>query len=388
MKFGFYSQLDDSNHTVEYAELLDELREQVVLCEEGGFDIAWADEHHFNYGFTNNPNPLLVGAMMAQATSRIRIGLPCPLPNWNPLRLPEDVAILDHLSRGRVELAMGRGISPFDVANLNPELKGVWPDPKLRFDQSTQTASREHFAEFVEVLKQAWTEDYFSHKGRYFEFPTPGFPWQAATPPPDTSMVKDGEIVKLTVGPKPYQKPYPPLRMLMTSQPSYAEAARLGLSGWVWIGGPPKRMRQRLEVYSTIRSEQEGREFRVGEDVGGLRYAYVAATYEEAKKDVDRMYTTGMRRACLRRPAEYYVDEGEPEPVESDLDFDFFTDRKLILAGSPEDVVEQIHELDETCGLDFIGLWTQAGGLSHKKIMTSLDLFASKVAPRFSNSSD
>ena len=278
---------------------------------------------------------------------------------------------------------MGRGISPFDVANLNPTLKGVWPDPRLRFDRSTQVHSREHFAECVEILIKAWTEDYFSHKGKYFQYPTPGFSWQLAASPGDSSVVDDGEIVKISVGPKPYQKPHPALRMLMTSQPSYEEAARLGLNGWVWIAGPPQRMRERLDVYASIRSEREGRQLKIGEDVGGLRYAYVAPTYEEAKRDVDSMYTPGMRRACLRRPAEYYTDEGEPEPNESDLDFDFFTKRHLILAGSPESVAEQINELENTCNLDFIGLWTQAGGLSHTKIMNSLELFAAKVAPHF-----
>ena len=383
MKFGYYTQLDDGNHAASYADLLDELREQVILCENAGFEIAWADEHHFNFGFTNNPNPLVPGAMIAEATNRIRIGLPCPLPNWNPLRLAEDVALLDHLSRGRVELAMGRGISPFDVANLNPTLKGVWPDPRFRFDRSTQAHSREHFAECVEILKKAWTEDYFSHKGQYFEYPTPGFSWQFAAPPADSSVVENGEIVKLSVGPKPYQKPHPALRMLMTSQPSYEEAGHLGLKGWVWIGGPPQRMRQRLGVYASTRSETDGRQLEIGEDVGGLRYAYVAPTYEEAKRDVDSMYTLGMRRACLRRPAEYYTDEGEPEPMESDLDYDFFVKRHLILAGSPDSVAEQISVLEETCNLDFIGLWTQSGGLSHTKIMNSIELFAAKVAPQF-----
>ena len=89
MKFGYYTQLDDDNHTVAYADLLDELREQVVFCEQAGFDIAWADEHHFNFGFTNNPNPIVPGTMMAEATSRIRVGLPClRCPTGTPFGWP------------------------------------------------------------------------------------------------------------------------------------------------------------------------------------------------------------------------------------------------------------------------------------------------------------
>ena len=384
MKFGYYSQMADSPVTRVYADLLEELREQVVYCEQAGFDIAWADEHHFNFGLVNSPNPIVAGAMLATHTSRIRIGLPVPLPNWHPLRLAEDVALLDHLTRGRVELDMGRGISPFDVANLNPQLRGVWPDPKVRFQKSTQTDSREHYAEVVEILRKAWTEDYFSHKGRYYEFPTPGFPWESSTLPLDPNAVKDGEIVKMSLDPKPYQKPYPPLRMLMTSEPSFEEGAQLGLKGWVWVQ-PLRRLRQRLEVYAGVRSEQEGRKFKVGEDVGALRMCYVAPSYEEAKRDTEKFFTPIMARVCGNRPQHYYLDEGEEVPAGGDLDWEFFRKQHLILAGSPEQVVEQIHEVDEICGLDFIGVWMEAGGMSHKKIMLSLDLFSDKVAPHFAS---
>ena len=87
MKFGYYSQVTDPDNTSVYADLLDELREQVVLCEQAGFDIAWADEHHFNFGHTTLPNPIVAGAMLAAHTSRIRIGLPVVPANWHPLRL-------------------------------------------------------------------------------------------------------------------------------------------------------------------------------------------------------------------------------------------------------------------------------------------------------------
>ena len=70
-------------------------------------------------------------------------------------------------------------------------------------------------------------------------------------------------------------------------------------------------------------------------------------------------------------------------PANGDLDWEFFRKQLLILAGTPEQVKEQIHELGETCGLDFIGVWMEAGGMSHQKIMSSLDLFADKVAPQF-----
>ncbi len=384
MKFGLYSQVMDPTLKRVYADLLDELREQVLLCEEAGFHCAWVDEHHFNAGFNCSTNPILTSAMLAAHTSRIHIGQTNVAGCWQPLRLAEDIALLDHLSRGRVEVGIGRGISPFQIANFNPQLKGIWPDETVRFDPSQQIASREHFAEVVQVLKKAWTEEFFSHEGTYYKFPQAGFTWQSPTPPVDDTAVKDGEIVKMRLGPKPYQKPHPPLWMLMTSEPSFSEAAQLGLKGLLWIQ-PPRRLRQRLEVYSEARTVKEGRRFRTGEDVDTLRMVYVAPSYEEAKRDADRFFTPLYRQACLSRPASYWLDEGEEGAPNMDLDWEFFREQLLILAGSPEQVAEQIQQLNEISGVDDIILWTETEGMSHKKIMASLELFAAKVAPLFAD---
>ena len=383
MKFEYYSGVYDLTMKRTYADLLNELKEQVLFCEEAGFEIAWVDEHHFNMGFVNMPNPLMTGAMLAAHTSRIRIGA-VDIPSvWHPLRLAEDIALLDHLSRGRVEVAFGRGISPFDVANVNPQLQSLWPDEKLRMVKSAQTASREHYAEVLEILKKAWTQEFFSHEGTYYTFPEPGYPWRSSSPPSDATAVEDGKIVKMSVGPKPYQTPYPPMRMLMSSEPSFTEAAELGMKGWIWIE-PPHWLRKRLQQYSDIRTEREGRQFRLGEQVGALRMVYVAPTYEEAKRDADEVFTPWYQGASRSRPLSYWSEEGEEVTEHTERDWEFFRKHLMFLAGSPEQVVEQIHELKEICGLDFISLSLDRG-MSHKKIMSSLDLFASKVAPVFAD---
>ena len=391
MKFGLYSQVKDPNNSRVYADVLDEFREQVVYCEEAGFDIAWADEHHFNVEYTNSPNPIVAGAMLASHTSRIRIGLPVIVPFWHPLRLAEDVAVLDHMSRGRVEVALGRGNNSNTIANLNPQLQGLWPDRSLAYEKDPQATAREHFAEVVEILRKAWTEDYFSHEGRNYKFPQPGLPWGQQAPPRDATAEKDGEILKMCLGPKPYQSPHPPLRMLANSEPSFRQAAELGLKAWVWIN-PPKRLRRFLQLYSEIRTEREGRPLRAGEDVTALRFVYVAGSYEEAKRDAGEFFTTYVTRSSEGRPPSYFVDDGEDESAHVDMSWEFWRKKLMILAGTPEQVAEQIHELDETCNIDTIALWTQAAYLragteilSHKKTMSSLELFATKVAPLFAD---
>jgi len=384
LKFGLYSQVMDPTRERVFGDVLDELKTQVVLCEEAGFHCVWVDEHHFNTGFNCSTNPLLVGAMLASHTKRIRIGQTDVVGCWQPLRLAEDVALLDHLSRGRVDVGIGRGIRPFDMRNLNPQLGDIWPNPGANFDPKQQIDSREHFAEVLQILQKAWTEEFFSHEGTYYKFPQSGVSLKSAVPSSDSAMVMDGARATMRLAPTPYQKPYPPLWLLMTSEPSFAEAAQLGLNGLVWIQ-PPKRLKQRLKIYSDARTVREGRHVKVGEDIGILRLVYVAPSYEEAKRDADQFFTPHYQEACKTRPASYWSDGSESEARNVDLDWEFLRDQLLILAGSPEQVVEQIQQLKDISGTDYIILWTEARGMSHKKIMSSLELFATKVAPLFAD---
>ena len=108
------------------AEMLDNLRQQTVLAEELGFEVMWLGEHHFGpYGIGDLPNPILLGADLTARTSRIRIGQMANIaPWWHPIRLAEDLAILDNMTEGRIEVGFGRGIWPYEGpqfhANADP----------------------------------------------------------------------------------------------------------------------------------------------------------------------------------------------------------------------------------------------------------------------------
>ena len=294
-----YGTLTENTVIRDYADTLDELSEQAIFAEEAGYDCFWIDEHHFNYiqQYINLPNPSPVTAMLAAHTSRIRIGQWCILPFWQPLRLAEDVALLDHITRGRLELGVGRGGERYQIASLNPNpvLNDIFPDqsrtehsgPAVSNDSEAelrraQAASREHFSEFLDVMKKSWTGELFAHEGTFFKFPRPGF--TTAHPyAQDPNALKDGEIVKMRVGPASFQKPHPPLSLAISSDPSFEEAGRQGLKGMTWVR-PPGKLRQGLQLYADARTEREGRQFGIGEDMSLLRFVYVAPTYEESKK--------------------------------------------------------------------------------------------------------
>ena len=117
MRFGLFTTLYDCGGGAETpADVLDNLREQVVLAEALGFEAVWMGEHHFGpYGLGDLPSPLLVGRRPGGADDPIRIGQMANIaPWWHPIRLAEDLAVLDNLTRGRVDVGFGRGIWPYE----------------------------------------------------------------------------------------------------------------------------------------------------------------------------------------------------------------------------------------------------------------------------------
>lgn len=154
LKFGIFSVIDhypkelDRDVSTFYEELL----EQVIAAEELGFDSFWIAEHHFHeYGAI--PRPAIWLAAAAQRTKRIRLGTAVViLPFDNPLRVAEDLAMVDILSNGRLEVGVGSGYLAHEFAgfDLNPEEK------RTRFDES------------LAILQKAWSGERFSFQGKFY----------------------------------------------------------------------------------------------------------------------------------------------------------------------------------------------------------------------------
>lgn len=145
--------------------------EQMEWTEELGFDQIWITEHHFiDYGLSVDP-PLLA-ASAASRTKRVRIGLAAAiLPFQYPIRLAEQLALVDIISNGRLDVGVGRGNRPAEFAGY-----GV-----------PQVENRERFQEVRDIMIKAWTEETVSYDGKFHQF----------------SNVR--------VIPKPLQQPHPPL---------------------------------------------------------------------------------------------------------------------------------------------------------------------------------
>ena len=373
MRFGVFTMVaDSSGGATTPVQQLDNLREQVVLAEELGYDAIWLGEHHFGpYEPGDIPNPILLGADLAARTSRIRIGQMSNIAVWwHPIRLAEDIATLDNLTNGRIEVGFGRGVWPYEGPQFHPNA-----DPRNEQD------NRELFQETIEVVKKVWTQEHFSHQGPNFTFPTPRTVFSHPLYPSNPKWQEGDRVVKLRVTPKPYQKPYPPLWMTVSTDRSVSTAAELELKA-CYAQPPPLGVKKRMELYAKIRSEREGRPFKLGEDQAVLRPVYVASSMEEARRDSEEGIMSAFLYNDPFRGREVFKNPGEVLEPGTKLDWDFLEPRNL-LVGSPDQVAEKVHELQEICHLEYLLVGYSHRGMPQKKTLRNLELFATKVMPLF-----
>ena len=373
MRFAAFTTVAASaGEATNAAEMLDNLRQQTVLAEELGFEAMWLGEHHFGpYGIGDLPNPILLGADLAARTSRIRIGQMANIaPWWHPIRLAEDLAILDNMTEGRIEVGFGRGIWPYEG-----------PQFHANADPRKDAENRELFRETIEVVRKIWSDEYFSHQGENYGFPAGDTVFSHPSYPPDPAW-QDGErVTRLRVTPRPYQKPHPPLWMTVSTDRSVTTAAELGLKACYWQP-PPLRIRQRMELYAEVRSKLEGRPFSLGEDQAVMRSTYVASSMEDARRDAEAGIMSSFIFNDPFRGRQVFTNPGEELNDDVRLDWDFLEPRTL-LVGSPDHVAEKIQELREVCSLECLLVEFAHGGIPQRKILRNLENFATRVMPRF-----
>jgi alkanesulfonate monooxygenase SsuD/methylene tetrahydromethanopterin reductase-like flavin-dependent oxidoreductase (luciferase family) len=339
MRFGFFDQLPCAAGFTEVQRYRDILA-QIELGDELGFDTVWLGELHFSRAFSILASPLMVLAAAAQRTRRIRLGTAVTLlPMHNPVKIAEDAATADILSGGRLEFGVGRGTAPLHYAGY-----GI-----------PQDESRERFDEALDFVVGAWTEERFSHHGKYFH--------------------ADG----LTVIPRPVQKPYPPVRIAANSPDTFPFAAgrRFPIFATPLIN-PPDKLKEGLAVYrGTLPDGDTALAFPV----------HVAASRAEARADTE----AGLMR-FLREAAERLAPLGEAD-IKS---FEAFRqvlariervtyddmDREMGVFGDPDYCIERVRALQREYGMDeFICYFNQGGIMDHSLVRRSMTRFAQEVMP-------
>ena len=375
MNFGYFCNTTNWDKKP-YTQLLDEAREITEYCDQNNWNSIWYTEHHFNHeGMESCTNPLMMCADAAARTKNIRLGQACNVITFhNPIRLAEDIATLDQMSKGRVEVGIGRGVYGREAINMNKEA-----------DLKDQAKNFRLFSETLDIMKKAWSEDFFSHQGEFYTYPSPNFIWQHDMSPPRENVVdlKTNELKQISVLPKPYQKPFPPISQVVDGERSIQWAAENGLNTIMWIP-TVKALKKRFEIYKEAKSKAENRDVPLGEGISLVRDMFVAETMEEAEKMAGEHIVNYMRWVCHWRGLGNHMDPDEKLPETKNkldlLNYEFLHKRNLLF-GTPEFVIEKIKELQQELNLQNLQVWSNFPGIKHEDCMRSIKLFTEEVIP-------
>jgi alkanesulfonate monooxygenase SsuD/methylene tetrahydromethanopterin reductase-like flavin-dependent oxidoreductase (luciferase family) len=356
-----------------YRRMLAEVGEQARLADDLGYDSISFTEHHFHVeGFEVSNNPVLLDLYVAMQTRRLRVGqLGIVLPASNPIRVAEDIAMLDQMSGGRANAGFARGYQRrwVDVmAQQTHGIHGALPHQHDRVDE----ANREAFEECFRIIKRAWTEDFIDYQGRYWKVPPGDTPWELEATKSWGGGVDEGILKQIAVVPKPVQKPHPPIfQPFASSERSVRWCATEGVTA---ILPPlhPKLERRLFEVYA----ETSGRP--LGDGVGVLRDLVIAPTDEQA-------YTLWRSSgafcgAAWFEPFGFARGMIDPDTGEQ---ADLFRDG-LALVGSPATVKRQLGELRERLPVRWVFCWMYNGLVPHRVLLDSIERFWVEVLPEVS----
>lgn len=320
MKFGvlqFFSWSRRVPLETVYARAL----ERIEIMDQGGYHAVWLAEHHFNT-YSVCPSTTLMGMHVAARTKRLRIGTAVTLAGfYHPLRLAEELALLDNLSGGRLDWGAGRGYDPTEFRAFG-----------VRVEDS---AAR--MRECVDIVLAAFRDGRVNHRGEHWQF-------------------DDIEVL-----PKPAQKPHPPVWLAASSPESVQRAAEAGFSILMDPHSSHDEIGAKKELYwKTLAAHGHSpasREFPTA------RMIAIANTDAEAE-------------AVARAGAEWTVDSyarAPATPADKAVAIERYV-KDVVIHGTPERVVDQIQSLRERIGLEYL----MCAPLSHESFV----LFTEKVLPK------
>jgi alkanesulfonate monooxygenase SsuD/methylene tetrahydromethanopterin reductase-like flavin-dependent oxidoreductase (luciferase family) len=340
VRFGVFDWLDE-RPGLELAALYDERLRVLEAADAAGFYCYHLAEHHWT-PLSATPSPNLFLAAAAQRTHHIRLGpLVYLLPLYNPLRLIEEICMLDHLSHGRLDVGVGRGASPYELAPF-----GVEADE-----------SRDIFQEALAVILQGLATGAVNYEGRYYTF-------------------KDVRAVL-----RPFQRPYPPLWYPTNYPASIPWIGQHNLSTMFGSLFPSlEATREQFAIYHQQRAAHHDDPDRLNAHVpdpcyGIVRHVYVADSDAQAEQDARAAY------------AQWYESFGHLWVIHHDPrllrrgTWEEFVAQGGIYYGAPATVRAQVQDALRRSGANyFVGAFA-FGNLTADQSRRSLRLFADQVIP-------
>jgi len=353
MRFGWLT-LSLSPSPEEDKARIEQQIEQVCEAERLGFGDVWLTEHYFTGESVYNDS-LLFAAALAMRTSTIRIGFAVvQMPFHHPIRLATQLALLDNLSGGRIDVGVGKG-------TVYNEYEFVGHG--LRSDDS-----RERMDEAVEILERAWREAPLTYEGRYFKLHVP------------------------QIRPQPVQRPGPPLWRSVISPNSFTDCGRRGIP-ILTARLPVPRIRERWALYEAGLEEgghDAATRARLMAQAALWRNVYVAESDAQAEDELSelllrtRAHMMHVREAY--NPPDFIIDpmmlNPWTDPSVSDADALPVVLETGSLYGSPARVREQVAELRDA-GVRHLLCQTGFGDMNHAQNLASMRRFGEQVMPAF-----
>ncbi len=345
MNFGLFYLMQRDEQWSEQAVYDSDVR-QMLAAEGLGYSSVWIAEHHFNdYGLC--PAPTVLASHVAARTSTIRVGMGVSLlPLHHPVDLAEQLAVLDVVSGGRLDVGIGRGGTLQDYQTF----------------RSDRDDSRARVEEGIELMQRCWSGTPFDFTGRFHT------------------------AERLHVRPRPVQRPHPPVYIAANSEDSVVSAARLGLPALSSFFVPVAELQRRHAVYreASLAAGRSEAEIDALERRGwGMRVVHVAPTREDALRATEGPFMGYQRKmAVLRSDA-----TGGTVPGSFDRSllrlraFPEYLADGWALIGTPGEVRDGLQKYLDATGYQHVLLLMALPGIPTELALRSMRMFAEQVAP-------
>jgi len=309
-----------------------EALEEVTRAEELGFDSVWMEEHH---SVTNHywPSPLTVLAGFATRTSRMTLGTDIVVAAFHhPVRLAEDVAMLDVMSGGRFVLGIAIGYKPdeFALYGVDLEKRGA------------------RFEEQLAIMQGLWTQNEIAFKGTYY-------------------------ALQGRLEPKPVQQPHPPVWIGGWGDITLRRAATLADN---WIPGPTADLKRLLAGRRQFLERRTAAGRTAPTEWPLTRDVIIADTDKQARELAEEHIMVAYRREYAGGWRHPFIDSS----IATDLDR-LMEDRFII--GGPEQCIAKIRRFVEQYGMTHLICRMFFPGMPHAHIMRGIELIAREVMPAF-----
>ena len=353
MRFGWMTLAHSASPAQDNGAIFEQL-EQATLAEQLGFHGVWLTEHNFT-GESVYADPIPFAAALAMRTQKIRIGFAViQMALRHPVRLATQLSLLDNLSRGRLDIGVGRGSIFNEYEFVGYGLRS--------------TDARERMGEALEVMTRAWTAAPLDFKGKYFTLRLP------------------------ELRPAPVQRPHPPIWHSVASAASFRHCGEKGVP-ILTVRLPIGQIGARLGEYAdglSVSGLARAAQRRLLQQAAIWRWVYVGESRAAAEDELvaalrlTRQHMMHARQAF--NPPDFHADptllNPWTDPAHSEAEGIDYALSAGALIGNANDVAEQVAEL-RAAGVGHLLCQMSFGYLEHERIKRSMQRFGEAVIPAF-----